>query len=94
MQVYDLAPYIQTYQKWAQRGLPEVGLAAALSDYKTDMDAHTKEESREPTEDEMNTMVDQMRMHYLKTFGREEYERAVSREEREATERRLKAQRQ
>jgi hypothetical protein len=35
-------------------------------------------------------MVDEMRMRYLHTFGQEAYERAVSREERAATEERQK----
>lgn len=94
MQVYDLAPYRQTYQGYAALGLAPVGAVVALNNYSEDMAAHEAAEARPPTPEEMNTMVDQMRMHYLQTFGREEYERAVSREEREATERRLRPQRQ
>ncbi len=78
-QVYDLAPY-QTLA--AINPL----LAAAL--YKNDMDAHTEAESRQPTQGEMNHMVDDLRMQYLNAFGREMYEQAVSQEEREATDRR------
>ena len=94
MQVYDLAPYLRTYQGYASFGLGPVGAVLALNDFRQDMDAHAAEEARPPTPEEMNTMVDQMRMSYLQTFGREEYERAVSREEREATERRLRRQNQ
>jgi RHS repeat-associated protein len=49
---------------------------------------HGDKESREPTEEEMNHMVDDMRMQYLNAFGREMYEKAVPQSEREATERR------
>ncbi|HEX7772178.1 MAG TPA: RHS repeat-associated core domain-containing protein, partial [Pyrinomonadaceae bacterium] len=94
MQVYDLKPYNDTYQKYANFGLNEVGAALALNDYRQDMAAHSGEEARPPTPEEMNTMVDQMRMRYLQTFGQEAYEQAVSREERNATERRLRNQRQ
>jgi RHS repeat-associated protein len=94
MQVYDLKPYYDTYQKYANFGLNEVGAGIALNDYRQDMAAHSAEESRDPTQDEMNTMVDQMRMRYLQTLGQEAYEQAVSREERQATERRLRPQRQ
>ena len=93
MQVYDLKPYLDTYQKYANFGLDAVGAAIAIKQYTADMAAHDAGEDREPTQQEMNTMVDQMRMYYLKTFGREEYERAVSREEREATERRVRGHR-
>lgn len=94
MQVYDLKPYSDTYQKYANFGLNEVGAAIALNDYRQDMAAHAGEEARPPTPEETNTMVDQMRMRYLQTFGQEAYEQAVSREERDATERRLRNQRQ
>jgi RHS repeat-associated protein len=93
MQVYDLAPYFKTYQKYAKWGIPEVGATLAIKDYKNDMDEHSAGEARMPTTDEMNVMVDQLRMRYLQTFGREEYERAVTADEREKTERRLKGQR-
>jgi RHS repeat-associated protein len=78
-QVYDLAPYKALFAV-----NPVLGIVA----YDAAMDAHTEEESRAPTQDEMNHMVDDLRMQYLNTFGREMYEQAVSPEEREATERR------
>jgi hypothetical protein len=78
-QVYDLAPYKTLFAI-----SPALGIAA----FKEAMDAHAAKEAREPTEDEMNHMVDDLRMQYLNTFGREMYEQAVSPEEREATERR------
>ena len=83
-QVYDLAPY---------KALFAINPVWGITAYKTAMDAHTEEESREPTQDEMNHMVDDLRMQYLNAFGREMYERAVSLEERDATDRRRNARR-
>lgn len=61
--------------------------------FKHDMDIHAANEAREPTESEMNAMIDEMRMRYLYAFGREEYEKAVSPSQRKETERRLRQQR-
>jgi RHS repeat-associated protein len=83
-QVYDLAPY-QT--------LAAVNTLVAAALYARDMDAHTETESKHPTQDEMNQMVDDLRMQYLNAFGREMYEQAVSPEERAATDRRRNPQR-
>jgi hypothetical protein len=81
MKLYDLKPYLD---------LAVISPAAADIRYGLDMAEHKEDEAREPTQDEMNAMVDEMRMRYLHTFGQEAYEQAVSKEEREATERRLK----
>lgn len=46
---------------------------------------HGKTEEREPTEAEMNLMVDEIRVNFQQTYGNELYERFVSKEERKAT---------
>jgi RHS repeat-associated protein len=83
-QVYDLAPYKELFV---------INPVGAIVAYKDSMDVHGTIEARPPTEEEMNQMVDDMRMQYLNTFGREMYEQAVSPEERAATERRRNPQR-
>lgn len=50
---------------------------------------HMQQESRPPTPDEMNLMVDEMRMAYRKTFGQEAYERDVKEADRRETESRM-----
>jgi anti-anti-sigma regulatory factor len=74
-QVYDLAPF---------KAMFLINPVTAALAYKEAIDAHGAEEAREPTQDEMNRMVDDMRMQYLNRFGREMYEQAVSPAEREA----------
>jgi anti-sigma-K factor RskA len=53
-----------------------------------DLNNHANSEAGQPTDQEMNRMVDDLRMQYLNAFGREKYEQAVSPEERAARERR------
>lgn len=54
------------------------------------MKKHVDQESRKPTDAEMNLMVDEIRMAYKKTFGKAAYERAVSASERNLTDERMK----
>jgi len=46
-------------------------------------------EERDPTEDETNHMIDEMRLRFYETCGEDAYNRAVSQAEREATADRL-----
>lgn|GEM_PF-6281473 len=50
---------------------------------------HKNEESREPTQDEMNLMVDEMRMRFRQTYGQDAYNSAVSEDERKKTAERM-----
>ncbi|MBK8149577.1 MAG: hypothetical protein IPK58_15585 [Acidobacteria bacterium] len=43
---------------------------------------HASQELREPTDEEMNLMVDEIRVRYRTTFGEEAYNQAVSEEQR------------
>ena len=65
---------------------PIVGAAAAVVGGLID---HKETESRDPTDEEMNLMVDEIRMRYRETFGDEAYITAVSEDERKKTEIRL-----
>lgn len=71
-------------------GVSEAGsYGGALLLYGVDMLAHAKEEEREPTEDEMNNMIDEMRLRFYEVYGPDAYNRAISQEEREKTAERL-----
>ena len=83
-QLYDLGPY---------EALAAINPLLAAYSFKHDMDIHGANETRQPTQYEMNAMIDEMRMRYLYAFGRQEYERAVSQWEREATAARLRERR-
>lgn len=86
-QLYDLEPYLDEVMEHSS---PLIGAGYGLATFVRDMNAHAAQEAREPTDCEMNTMIDEMRMRFLYAFGREAYERAVSRGQREATEQRLR----
>lgn len=60
-----------------------------LVQFGLDMLDHANGEEREPTEDEANHMIDEMRLRFYETFGEDAYNRAVSQAEREATADRL-----
>jgi RHS repeat-associated protein len=55
----------------------------------TDMAQHANGESRNPTETEMNQMVDEMRLRFYEVYGEDAYNRAIPVEERKRTEERL-----
>ena len=82
-QVYDTQPY-------QVLGLmsPVVGVTA----FGVDMIDHANVEARQPTDGEMNKMVDDLRMQFLNAFGREAYEGAVPEADRKATEERKRKQ--
>jgi len=61
----------------------------ALVIYGFDMLAHAEDEEREPTEDEMNHMIDEMRLRFYEVYGQDAYNRAISEREREKTAERL-----
>ena len=63
-----------------------VGSAGAVISSQVD---HVNIESREPTTDEMNTMVDEIRYRFQQTYGQAAYEQAASEGERKATAERL-----
>ncbi|HET6979059.1 MAG TPA: RHS repeat-associated core domain-containing protein [Pyrinomonadaceae bacterium] len=78
--VYDNKPY------WDMTAfLP--GGAAVL--YGFDMFIHAQGESRDPNDDEMNHMIDEMRLRFYEVYGEDVYNRVVSQAEREKTAERL-----
>jgi RHS repeat-associated protein len=84
-QVYDVRPYeVMGFLS------PVTGAAA----FAWDMKGHADIEARQPTDAEMNKMVDDLRMQFLNAFGKEAYEKAVPEEDRRATEERKKKQEQ
>jgi RHS repeat-associated protein len=84
-QVYDVRPYeVMGY----------LSPATAVAAFAWDMKAHADTEARQPTDAEMNKMVDDLRMQFLNAFGKEAYEKAVPEEDRRATEERKKKQEQ
>ncbi len=84
-QVYDSnSPNRQDAETY---GSPALGLGVFIGE----LGLHSEEESREPTEEEMNRMVDDMRMQYRYAFGEVAYDLAVPLEERQATEHRKNA---
>jgi len=67
--------------------------SAGIADV-SDLFHHSRSEGglwgeREPTQEEMNLMVDEIRLAYQKTFGDEAYAQAVSEKERKLTADRL-----
>ncbi|MBK7704654.1 MAG: hypothetical protein IPJ30_02460 [Acidobacteria bacterium] len=83
-QVYDNVSTAQT-----GAAISANPIAGAVATVVVDLLQHKETESREPTDDEMNSMVDEIRMRYRETFGEEAYSTAVSQDERERTEGRL-----
>jgi RHS repeat-associated protein len=90
MQVYDLQPYLDIASSAPTPLLGPLYVEIAIGKFALDMKAHADIEARQPTQEEMNAMIDELRMRYLHTYGREAYEQAVSKEEREATAKRLR----
>lgn len=80
----------QVYDTLGYKLLGPVGIVA----FGLDMNDHANVEAREPTEAEMNQMVDDLRMQFLNAFGREAYERAVPEEDRKQTEERKRRKEQ
>lgn len=80
----------QVYDNSTYRGLVQadsLGVAALL--YGLDMLGHADQESGEPTEDEMNHMIDEMRLRFYEVYGPDAYNLAISEAEREKTAERL-----
>jgi len=77
-QVYDVGQY----------GGSMLDLPNLLA-FQVDMEEHTRQESRQPTQQEMNQMVDEMRLRFYEVYGDELYQRAVPDEERDRTAERL-----
>ncbi len=65
-------------------GAPGAVVGAAES-VRRDVDEHSEKEEREPTQSEMDLMVDRMRMLYRDTYGQAAYELAVTEDERKKT---------
>jgi hypothetical protein len=73
-------------------GMGPIGaIVSGLSEVATDQGKHVVGEHREPTTDEMNLMVDEIRTQYRNVYGDEQYRLAVSESERKATEARILA---
>ena len=83
-QVYDTLPY-----KLMALGGP-MAAGQSIDMFKKDMEAHAAEEAREPTEEDMNHMVDDLRMQFRALFGEDMYKSAVSDKQRDETEQRMK----
>lgn len=81
-QVYDTGQYILGYDL--------ISLGGGLGFFAADMLDHSITESRQPTEEEMNDMVDALRLRYRASFGEDAYNRAVLEEDRIKTEERQK----
>jgi hypothetical protein len=76
-QIYDNARYgdnVLTYR---------------IGEWCVDMIMHSEGEARNPTSDEMNQMVDEMRLRFYETYGEEAYNQAVPEEQRQLTMERL-----
>lgn len=85
----NVSPAHTGFQVYATQYQGILSPASALVNDAVDLWNHSAEEDREPTEAEMNLMVDEMRLAYQETFGQEAYEQAVSEEERKLTAERL-----
>lgn len=89
-QVYD---NVSTAQTGAAIGYVGGGVAGAIigagAGVASSQADHINTESRDPTPDEMNTMVDEIRYRFQQTYGQAAYEQAVSETERRATTERL-----
>lgn len=78
-QVYDT-------QKYTDLGTVVPLVAGGL--FAADMLGHSEEEERKPTTEEMNEMVDVLRLRFQRAFGDELYNQAVPEDQRRETEQR------
>ncbi|MGB7069307.1 MAG: RHS repeat-associated core domain-containing protein, partial [Pyrinomonadaceae bacterium] len=85
----NVSPAHRGFQVYALRYQGILSPASALVEDIAAANQHRATEEREPTEAEMNLMVDEMRLGYQQTFGQEEYEQAVSEDQRKLTAGRL-----
>ena len=91
------SPAHRDFQVYDTQGYKLLGLISPVAGavaFGVDMKDHANVEARQPTDAEMNQMVDDLRMQFLNAFGREAYERAVPEEDRKATEERKRKQEQ
>jgi RHS repeat-associated protein len=85
------SPAHRDFQVYHTRGYTLLGLISPVVGavaFGVDMNDHANSEARQPTTQEMNQMVDDLRMQFLNAFGREAYERAVPEEDRKQTDER------
>jgi hypothetical protein len=83
------------FQVYDTQGYTLLGLVSPVAGaiaFGVDMNDHANSEAGQPTTQEMNQMVDDLRMQFLNAFGREAYERAVPEEDRKQTDERKRKQ--
>ncbi len=88
-QVYDNNPAIISGAAAGATGGIGGVLGGVVGTVGAAMYQHGQEESREPTQAEMNLMVDELRLNYQQTYGQEAYNQAVSEDQRKLTADRL-----